>query len=231
MRWLLNDLAGLLFPEACAVCAAETRKSEAGICLFCRSELPVLLSNPLDNHLPMLRKLEGLIAVKNAFAYLQFSKSGCTQKLLHALKYGRRPEIAQQLGRMMAAELLERGLKDIPDLIIPVPMHPKKEMQRGYNQAYEFACGLAGVFNCEANDRILLKGRKTETQTRKNKLARLLNVAEVFLLEEKEKDALCGRNIWLVDDVLTTGSTLIASAGVLQAEPVASLSVATIAMA
>lgn len=230
MRWL-NDLAGLLFPEACAVCAAETQKSYAGICLFCRSKLPVLLSNPLENHLPMMRKLEGIIPVKNAFAYLQYGKNGITQKLLHALKYGRRPEIARQLGIMMAEELLERGLLEIPGIIIPVPMHRSKQNERGYNQAYEFANGLAEVFGCEANDRILLKRRKTETQTRKNKLARLLNVEEIFIVDETQKSGLAGKHTWLVDDVLTTGSTIVASANALATQPIAGLSVATIAMA
>lgn len=230
MRWV-NDLAGLLFPEACAGCGAETRKQECGICLSCRGELPVLLSRPLENHMPMMRKLDGLIPVKSAFSFLQYGKSGIVQKLLHSLKYGRRPEIARLLGRMMAEEMLEKGLKQTPDLILPVPMHPAKEKLRGYNQAMEFAEGLAAVFQSEATDRILLKKRKTETQTRMNKLARLLNADEVFVLDEKEKLRIKGREIWLADDVLTTGSTILSSAGVLCSEPVAGISVATIAMA
>lgn len=230
MRWL-TDLAGLLFPEACVVCASETLKAEAGICQGCRADLPVVFSSPLDNHLPMMRKLEGLIPVTNAYAYLQFGKSGSTQRLLHALKYGRRPEIGRMLGKMMAAELLDRGLIEIPDLILPVPMHPSKELQRGYNQAMEFATGLAEVFGCTANDRILLKMRKTETQTRKSKLARLMNVSEVFVLNDQEKQHLQNRNVWLVDDVLTTGSTIIASAAEICREPIGNLSVAAIAMA
>jgi ComF family protein len=230
MYWL-EDLKGLLFPEACVVCAAETRIAEAGLCLFCRHELPVVLSRPLQNHLPMVRKFEGLYPVSEAFAFLQFGRSGNTRKILHALKYGRKPETGLLLGRLLAGELLERGLRDSPDLIIPVPMHPDKQRQRGYNQAMEFAIGLAAGLGCAANDQILLKRKLTETQTRKNKLARILNTSEVFVLNEEKRDLLAGKKIWLADDVLTTGSTMMASAAVLHKEPLASLGMVSIAMA
>jgi ComF family protein len=230
MKWI-SDVAGLLFPEACAICAAETRKAESGICQSCRAELPVVLSRPLDNHLPMMRKFEGILPIDQAFSFLQYTKSGNTQELLHALKYGRRPEIARQLGMMMAMEMLERGLVHKPDLILPVPMHPEKQAQRGYNQAMEFAGGLAAVFKSEVSDSILLKRRKTETQTRKSKLSRLLNVEEVFVLHPENSFQLPGKSVWLVDDVLTTGSTMLASASILCEQPISKLGIATIAMA
>ena len=230
MGWL-QDLSGLLFPEACTVCGRETQKSENALCQVCRLDLPVMLSHPLDNFLPMARKFEGLIPVGQAFTYLQFGNSSATRQILHALKYGRRPELARLMGLMMAEELLERGLQQKPDLILPVPMHASKERKRGYNQAFEFARGLAARLGAEASDGILLKKRATETQTRKNKLARLLNVEEVFVLHHERRASLAGKNVWIADDVITTGSTLLASAGLLKDEPIKSLGVAAIAMA
>ena len=199
--------------------------------MFCQSELPVVLTNPLQAHLPMMRKFEGLISLKAAYAYLQFGQGKNVREILHSLKYGRRPELAEKMGRMMAIDMLERGLTALPDLILPVPMHPDKEHKRGYNQAFEFARGLALHLNAEATDKILVKERKTETQTRKNKLSRILNVEEVFSLEDQVCAELKDRHIWLVDDVLTTGSTLLSAARELQSQPVKSLSIAVIAMA
>jgi ComF family protein len=230
MGWL-QDLRGLLFPEACTVCGRETQKSENALCQICRLDLPVILSDPLDNFPPMARKFEGLIPVGQAYAFLQFGKSSATRQILHGLKYGRRPELARQMGLMMAEELLERGLQDKPDLILPVPMHASKERKRGYNQAFEFACGLAERLGAEASKEILLKVRATETQTRKNKLSRLLNVKEVFVLNEELRSGLAGKKVWIADDVITTGSTMLASAGLLKDEPVAGLGVVAIAMA
>ncbi len=230
MGWI-QDISGLLFPEACTVCGCETQKSENALCQICRLGLPVILSSPLDSYQPLTRKFEGLIPVKQAYSYLTFGKSSATRQILHALKYGRRPELARQMGLMMAEELLERGLKDIPDLILPVPMHSSKERIRGYNQATVFAEGLAERLGAALSDKILLKQRATETQTRKNKLSRLLNVEEVFVLNEEQSHLLSGKNTWLVDDVVTTGSTMLASARLLSAEPLASLSIASIAMA
>ena len=230
MRWL-KDISGLLFPVACTVCGRETHVSEQALCQRCRPELPVMLSSPLCNYLPLARKFEGLIPVEQAYAYLQFGKSSGTRRILHALKYGRRPELARLMGYMLGEELLDRGLVNLPDLILPVPMHPAKERQRGYNQAYVFAGGLAEALQCRASDRILLKKRATETQTRKNKIARLLNVSEVFVLEESLCHELDGKRVWLADDVVTTGSTMLASASLLSEKPLGSLGIVSIAMA
>jgi ComF family protein len=230
MRWI-KDVAGLLFPEACAVCGNETQKSENSLCQICRSDLPVMLSSPLENYLPMARKFEGLIPINQAFTYLQFGKSSATRQILHALKYGRRPELARQMGQMMAADMLNKGLKEKPHLILPVPMHPSKEVKRGYNQAFLFAKGLADILGAEVSDRILMKKRATETQTRKNKLARLMNVNEVFVLQEEGKEKLRGKNIWIADDVITTGSTMLASARLLEHQPIGSIGIISIAMA
>ncbi len=228
---LLQDMSGLLFPEACSVCGIETQKSERCLCHACRMELPVILSDPLASYPPFARKFEGLLPLQNAFSFLKFGEGRGTRQILHALKYGQRPELAWLLGYMLAEELLERELIVVPDIIIPVPMHKAKEADRGYNQAMVFAQGLAEKLACQPSDKILLKKRVTETQTRKNKLARIMNMKEVFVLDVERKSDLRDKNIWLVDDVVTTGSTMLASGTLLAAEPIRSLSMVTIAMA
>jgi len=178
-----------------------------------------------------MKRFEGLVPVKHAIAYLQFIKGGSTQRILHALKYGRRPEVGQVLGRLLAADLEALGLKNNFDLVLPIPLHTKKRQTRGYNQAMAFAIGLSQGFACEASERILIRKKATETQTRKGRLDRILNVKEVFDLDPDQKAGLKGKRILLVDDVITTGSTIEACAKLIVAEPIESLSVAAIAMA
>jgi len=227
----LADLFSLVFPEACVVCAGPVTKDEQSLCVSCRTELPSLLTRPFSNHEPLAKKFEGLLPVRYAISYLLFVKGGSTQRLLHGLKYGRRPEIGVVLGRLLAAELNELGLGNAFDLVLPVPMHLKKQKLRGYNQAMEFAKGISQGLACGISDQIVLKQTSTETQTRKRKLERILNVSEVFAINPECKRELWNKRILLVDDVITTGSTIEACAKLLIREPIAELSVASIAMA
>lgn len=228
---MLTDFMSLVFPEACVVCSGPVTKTEQSVCISCRSELPSLLTRPFSNHEPLAKKFEGLVPLRYAVSWLQFVKGGSTQRLLHALKYGRRPEVGEVLGRLLAAELQSLGQNSVFDLVIPVPIHPKKQKKRGYNQAMEFARGLAQGMACDVSDQILVKQTATETQTRKRKLDRILNVSEVFVIHPDHKQALFNKRVLLVDDVITTGSTIEACARLLIREPVAELSIASIAMA
>jgi ComF family protein len=230
MGWL-NDILSLVYPEQCVVCTGPVLPAEDHVCLGCRTTLPGLLTSPISNHLPLKNRFEGLLHLEHVLVFLQFSKGGSTQRLLHALKYGRRPEVGQVLGRLMAAALEERGLKNAFDLILPIPLHSGKLKTRGYNQAMEFAIGLAQGFACQASDEILIRKKATETQTRKGKLERILNVKEVFALDESQRHLLRNQRILLVDDVVTTGSTLESCGRLLEREPIGNLSIATIAMA
>lgn len=228
---VFRDLLGLVFPEQCVVCAGSVTPAEQHICLSCRPQLPVLLSRPFSSHIQLKQRFEGLLPLDMAIVYLQFVKGGSTQRLLHALKYGRRPEIGQVLGRLLSAELQERNLVQPFDLILPVPLHLKKMKTRGYNQAMEFAIGLSEGFACDVSDDILIRRKATESQTRKGRLERILNVKEVFDLHPETRHRLRGKRILLVDDVVTTGSTLEACGKLLFLEPVQSLSIAAIALA
>jgi ComF family protein len=231
MMPIIRDLMALAFPESCVVCAGPVSESEQSFCLECRLNLPVILSEPFSSHEPLLRKFSGLIPVHHAITYLQFQKGGATQRLLHALKYRNQPEIGEVLGRLLAAELSRRGMGQAFDLVLPVPLHARKERLRGYNQAMMLATGLAQGFACEAASHYLIRTRATETQTRKRKTERILNVKQVFALTEAGERTLPGRRILLVDDVVTTGSTLEACARVLETANPAGISVAALAMA
>jgi len=227
----IGDILELIYPNYCSSCLASVSETEIPICVQCRMELPVIVSNPFSNHDQLSKKFAGLLPLKYCIAFLKFEKGGITQRLLHALKYGKKPEVGIVLGQLLASQLITNGLNDNFDFILPIPLHSAKLKKRGYNQAMELAKGIASGFKTETNEDILIRTIATETQTRKGKVQRILNVGEVFGVNPSLKHLLEGKHILMVDDVITTGSTMEACAKLLIHEPIASLSIATIAIA
>lgn len=144
--------------------------------------------------------------VRRVLALYKFSKISKVQHLLHALKYRNHPEIGIALGRIYGDELRSVDLQNEIDLIIPVPLHSKRKRSRGYNQSEQFGIGLSEQLGIECSDDIMKRVIRTETQTRRTKLQRWMNVKEVF--EIAQADRITNKRILLVDDVITTGATI-----------------------
>lgn len=227
----VSDILELIYPNRCAACGGNVSESEGPICYACRTDLPIVFSDPFSNHIELARKFEGLLPLKHAIAFLKFSKGGSTQRLLHGLKYGQRPEIGVVLGKILGSQIRDAGFTDHFDLILPIPLHTKKLKIRGYNQSMALAEGLAHSLKSVADDTVLIRTKATETQTRKGKLERILNVSEVFGINPEKKNQLEGKHILLVDDVITTGSTMEACGKIMLQEPLGSISIATLALA
>ncbi|MGI4867040.1 MAG: ComF family protein [Janthinobacterium lividum] len=230
LRPLLADFLNLFFPQACLACQEPLVAGERHLCTTCRAELPYT-----DYHLlpaaqnPLSRRFWGKLPVAHTLSYLRFLQHGRVQHLLHQLKYQGQQEIGQALGQLYGAELATAGLGLEFDLIVPVPLHRRKLARRGYNQADAFATGLAAALPCPSSATALRRTEHTTSQTRKSRTERWQNVATVF--EVAEPQAIIGRHILLVDDVLTTGATLEACGAVLLAAGASQLSIATIACA
>jgi ComF family protein len=150
--------------------------------------------------------------VGNAGAFLVFRSGGITRQLLHEIKYRENRDLAVWMGKMYAQELRRSGMPPT-DCIIPVPLHRRKQKQRGYNQSEAFAEGISANLSILVNTRSLLRKTNTQTQTRKSRWDRWKNVQDVFVVENPEM--VKGKNIMLVDDVVTTGATLEACIRVL----------------
>jgi ComF family protein len=210
------------------MCEAPLIKEEAHICIHCKYTLPRTMSHmEMDNSLA--KRFWGKIPLKYAWAYLKFTKQGKVQRVLHKLKYGGYQEVGEKLGRWYAAELKEGGFDKEFDLIIPVPLHISKLKKRGYNQSDTFAKGLSEEMKIEWNQKVLIKNTASDTQTKKKRLERWENVEKVFSV--MDKDMITGKRILLVDDVVTTGSTLEACAQVLIDNGCKEISIAAIASA
>jgi ComF family protein len=210
------------------MCQESLEKGEELICIHCKYNLPVTNHHQQDSS-AVMRKFMGKVVIKNAWAYLNFTKQGKVQKVLHKLKYEGYQEIGVLLGRWYGYELKEADKDKEFDLIVPVPLHPSKLRIRGYNQSDTFAKGLSESMSLPWHNDILLKGTANETQTNKRRLDRWHNVKDVYTIVNLE--AVYNKRILLVDDVVTTGSTLEACARTLLECGCKEVSIATIAAA
>ena len=183
----------------------------------------------LDRENAMKKRLSLRLPIEYALSIFRFSKNGRVQELLHSLKYRNQPEIGVSLGRMYAEKLIEAGLQNAWDLIIPIPLHESRRRKRGYNQSAKFAEGLSERLHIPFGDNLMVRKTKTATQTRKSKLNRWENVESVFAVNPTYK--LSHHKILLVDDVITTGATIEACGQVLLQSGVQHLSIACIAEA
>lgn len=221
-----QDFIALLYPHYCDACDGELVKGEEILCSRCILDLP--RSNfHLDRFNPLFRRLHGRLNIKRAMAFFVFRKSGNVQNLLHALKYRNRPEIGQRLGLVYGEELSSEYSREF-DMIVPVPLHPARKRQRGYNQSEEFAKGLSVSWKVPVEPAMLTRVTRTQTQTRRGKLNRWENVREVFQISASA--AANGKRILLVDDIITTGATIEACGHELLRAGCKELSVACLAV-
>ncbi|MDW8295969.1 MAG: ComF family protein [Raineya sp.] len=230
MKQLLQDFLNLFFPDCCYSCQGILLAREKSICTSCRANLPfthIHKLNPEQN--PVCQKFFGKIPIRFGLAFLKFTKSGKVQRMLHQIKYQNQPELAQILGEWYSSELQSTSLQSAFDVIIPVPLHPKKLKIRGYNQSEYFGRGLVKYLSSIFEPSALVRTTATATQTKKSRLERWENVARVF--EVAKPELVRNKHILLVDDVITTGSTLEACGQALLEAEALSVSVAAIAMA
>ena len=228
IRAFFDGFLHLLYPELCVACQQDLPVRDTCFCLRCRlKNAPFAFSSPSDNE--FTTRLWGRLPMEWAVAGYHFTRKSPIQKALHQLKYHNKPEIGLIIGREIGRRLAATQDIALIDGIIPVPLHPKKERERGYNQSAMFAQGLSETMNIPVFGKSLLRKTFTSTQTKKTRMERFQNVGEVFVVERQSQ--LEGKSLLLVDDVLTTGATLEMCGIALLKIPGTRLSLATIAIA
>lgn len=224
----LGSFLSLFFPRYCIVCGRTLAKGEECLCTMCNINLP-----RTDYHLrkdnPVEKMFWGKIPLERATSFFFYRKGSDFRQILHQLKYGGQKGIGAIMGRYMAAELLESGFFEGVDVILPVPLHKKKQQIRGYNQSEWIARGIAAVAGISIDTESVVRRKNTETQTRKSFLERWENVEGIFELNHAE--SLIGKHILIVDDVLTTGATTVECASCLTDIEGIRISILTLAMA
>lgn len=208
---ILHRLFDLLAPRACVVCGCRLGITEEVICTSCNFLLP---RTHYDNDFyenDMAKLFWGRMPVERAMAMIFYEPHSRVSSIIYTLKYGGHPEVGEFLGRMMAAEFITKGFFDGIDMIVPVPLSRKRKRERGYNQSEMIARGISSLTGIPVADKIVKREKFVESQTHKNRWQRQDNVDGVFgLCDGADVD---GKHILIVDDVVTTGSTIISCAG------------------
>ncbi|MEG1585734.1 MAG: phosphoribosyltransferase family protein [Bacteroidales bacterium] len=220
-------LRTLFFPRKCLMCANTLSGDETCFCRHCLPRLPrTRFDKQPDN--PAEQLFFGKCEIERVACFCYFEKGGTFRNAIHQFKYHDSPKTAFRLGALYAREIAPEWSDPI-DLLIPVPLHWYKQLQRGYNQSEWIARGLASVWHKPIRTDILSKRQNTSTQTRKSIYDRYRNTAQAFRL--RSTTPLAGKHILLVDDVLTSGSTLEACAQALQAAEGIKISILTLGFA
>lgn len=201
-------LMSLVAPKTCAVCGCKLGVGENVICSVCASQLPRtnLYLNPADNI--MARLFWGRLPVERAAALFYYEPQSEISRIIYSMKYRQHPENAEYIGRMVAKEFGSGGFFNGIDAIVPVPLARKRQRSRGYNQSFEIAKGIKGITGIVVINDAIVRKTFTESQTHKSRWQRIENVEDAFELRKPE--LLRGKHILIVDDVITTGSTITA---------------------
>jgi ComF family protein len=230
LREVAKPIFDFVYPPVCSVCGRGLQDEDRFVCRTCWLSVPRIH----ERH-PIWQELGGRVAqsstVSDFTSCFLFEKDGALQTILHLLKYNEMSSIGLLLGRELAGPILENGGMREADCLLPVPLHKLKRRERGYNQA-DFICrGVSTVTGIPAYPQLLIRKRFTSSQTKLNSDERKKNVSEAFVVNPKFRSAVDGTRIIIVDDVITTGSTIFACAQELQRAGARAIYAASVALA
>lgn len=225
---ILNHFINLFYPRVCPSCGNLLNYDEEIVCLSCYYLLPKTgYEHNVSN--PLAQMFWGQINFQSVTAEYFFSKTGKVQHLLHQLKYQGNTDAGFFLGQQLGESIKNAESFSGIDYLVPIPLHPKKEHMRGYNQSYVIAQGVQDKTDISIMKDCLYRKVFTSTQTKKTREERWENVKDIFDISDKSRFE--GKHILLLDDVLTTGATLLAAGRILSQVQGIKMSVATAACA
>lgn len=226
-----QELADMVWPRRCGVCGGFLDTEERYVCAECLKDMPLTYfwswrGNPAEQILWARTYLEGVVSL------FYYSRDNDYKELLHAVKYGGNVATGRWLGRILGEKMREAAYP-LPDVIVPVPLHWRRQWKRGYNQAEVIARGISEGLSGDIPvlTDILRRVRYSTSQTRMSVGSKWENVSGAFVLRDIKTAAerLSGRHVLLVDDVLTTGATAEACWDALRGIPDIRVSYASIA--
>lgn len=222
---VFKDFTGILYPPLCAACGNVLLRQERVLCLRCMMELPRAGFHD-DPENQVAQMFWGRVAVQHATAFMYFYSDSRYRQILYELKYRGQYHTGIEMGRMFGQELKLTPFDKV-DLVHPVPLHRRKKRKRGYNQSALLARGISEAIGKPVAENLIRRVVYTDSQTTRSRYERWENVEGIF--DVRETDKLKGKHILLVDDVITTGSTLEACASTLLSLEGVSVSVAVLA--
>ena len=206
----LVRLINLIALKQCTVCGKRLSIGEEVICYKCNSHLPrtYFSKNPYENI--MAKMFWGQIPTEKAVAFFYYEPRSEVSRIIHSMKYFGHPENCENMGRLFAAEIMSDGFFNDVDAIVPMPLTRKRQWHRGYKQSYEMARGVSEVTNIPVLSDVVARIRFGISQTKMSRPQRIENVEFAFKL--KKADKVKGKHILIIDDVVTTGASVISCA-------------------
>jgi competence protein ComFC len=227
MKNIFNSFLELIYPQLCAGCDAGLLANEEILCTSCLVHLPRAETGLLSEN-ELQKRFYGKVMIDQAFVYLKFQKKSIVQNLLFDIKYGGNKAAGKYLGERFGMEIRSKLPSFKPDLIVPVPLHSKRLKTRGYNQSYVIGEGLARSFGITCKE-VVGRVVSNATQTKISRVLRWKNVEGIFKVLDVSE--VSGKHILLVDDVVTTGSTMEACLVTLLDAGASKVSIAAVAIA
>ena len=182
---------------------------EEVICVRCQADLPRVRTVSFEEN-DIARIFWGLVPIEKGISFFHYAPHSPYSRILFELKYHNHPEVGKTMGRMMAEELKATSFFDGIDLIVPIPLSRKKERQRGYNKSDWIAWGISEATGIPTDTTSVVRTKSNPSQTTLDHRQRRENVRDIFAVRHPE--SLEGRHILLVDDVITTGATMLSCA-------------------
>jgi ComF family protein len=227
-KTLFYNFISLFFPKLCVICREPLVSEEDFFCLHCTLNFPKTNYHLMEQNLASDRFLEK-IPLEKACSYLYYNKGGAGQKVVAEIKYRDNLALGEWMGRYLADDIQSSGFFEGIDYLIPVPLHSRKLKKRGFNQAEVIARGISSVTHIPVETENLFRKIPNVTQTRKGIYDRWRNTKDIF--ELKNPELFNTKHILIVDDVLTSGSTLEATAQCVLKSSGAKVSILTLAIA
>lgn len=227
LKGWFSDLLRIVFPDVCEVCGSSLVRGEDVICLKCDMNMPRTRVHN-DSFNIIHERLAGKTPIERATGYFYYYRESDYAAIIHNAKYNGRPIIARKLAMRFARELMADNFFDGIDVVLYVPMFFLKKIKRGYNQSEYIAQGISQATNIPIGHNLISK-RSHSSQTKKNSYSRWLNAQGVYDVINPEE--LENKHVLIVDDVITTGATLLACCDVVHnAVPSATISVLSLAV-
>jgi ComF family protein len=215
-----------LYPQICFGCGTDQVEKNMPLCNLCIQDLPTTDFFSINEN-PVEKIFWGRVPVQHAGALLFFTKDSLVQTLITQLKYHHNKKVGILFGQLMGEAIAAEKKFEQIDLLVPIPILHSKMNNRGYNQSQVIAMGIQQVWNRPIVDDVLIKRSWSNSQTKKDRKARLQQVPDLFFLQNPA--CIKDKHLLLVDDVLTTGATLEAAIETLMAGSPASVSIAVAA--
>ena len=227
IKTLLANFVSLLYPRLCVICGEPLIENEKFFCFACFLKLPKTYYHLISEN-PAIERLAGKVSLEKASSYFYYSKGGVAQQLIAEIKYRGNRDLGEWIGCYIAKDMIPSGFFQGIDYLAPVPLHRSKEKKRGFNQAEKIALGISQATKIPMETGNVYREKANTTQTKKGLFERWRNTQNLFNL--KDTKLFKNRHILLIDDVLTTGSTLEALAQSLLKSEGIKISILTLAI-